>query len=312
MRILSMSGYIPEEICDTIRFSEYHGERNISHYCGYVSDFISQVLYDDSIDGAVFPHSCDSSRIMKNYLSSCGKFIYQLNVPIRRDNAAIKYFAEILKEYKAALERHYDIKLDNICERADFLRKRNAQLAKLYDNLDSIRYSDYLQLIHDMLKKPLFEQLDGLPNLEKAQGGKKVFLVGSFLSNVNIARLIEKSGMIVSADNLPESGRLLSRKTAKYDSSFESIAEDILANRLSPTQNDFDAVLKTDLDIIKNKEVKGVIFVTQKYCEPYDYLYSVYKKMLDENGIPSLKISVTNSQDEKNVELMFETFADMI
>ena len=66
------------------------------------------------------------------------------------------------------------------------------------------------------------------------------------------------------------------------------------------------------MDIIKSRDIKGVIFVTQKYCEPYDYLYSVYKKMLDVNNIPSLKISLTNSRDEKNAGLLLETFADMI
>lgn len=312
MRILSMSGYVPEEICDTVRFSGYEGERNISHYCGYAADFISQVLHDDSIDGAVFPHSCDSSRIMKNYLNSCEKFIHQLNIPIRRDSAAITYFAEVLREYKAALESHYNIKIEDMDERADFLGKRNARLAEIYDNLDSVKYSDYLQLVHDMLQKPLFEQLDLLTDLEKAPSGKKVFLIGSYLSNVNIAKSIENCGMTVIADDLPESGRLVSRKPAEYNGSFENIAESIMFSRISPTQNDFREVIRTDLDIIKNKGARGVIFVTQKYCEPYDYLYSVYKKMLDENDIPSIKISVTNSQDEKNAVLMLETFADML
>lgn len=312
MKILSMSGYVPEEICDTVRFNGYNGERNISHYCGYASDFISQIMHDSSIDGAVFPHSCDSSRIMKNFLDDCSKFIYQLNIPIRGDSAAVTYFAEILREYKSALESHYHIKINDIDERAAILKKRNAELAKLYNELDNVRYSDYLQFIHNMLQKPLFEQLDLWPKIPKAAVGKRIFLIGSYLSNVNIARLIEKYDMTVVADNLPESGRLISRRIKSCDGSFENIAESVLDCRLSPTQNNFREILKADLDIIKNKAAKGVIFITQKYCEPYDYLYSVYKKMLDENNIASLKISLTNSQDEKNSELMLETFADMI
>lgn len=307
-----MSGYVPEEICDTVRFSGYDGERNISHYCGYASDFISQVLQDADIDGAVFPHSCDSSRIMKNYLGECGKFIHQLNIPVRRDRAAVTYFAEVLKEYKSAVEGHYNIKTDNFGERMELLAKRNAELARLYDSLDSIKYSDYIKLIHSMLQKPLSEQLGLITEPEKVPSGKKVFLVGSYLANANIARLIENSGMTVVADDLPESGRLVSRRKAKYDSSLEGIAENILLSRLSPTQNDFGGVIRADMDIIKSRDIKGVIFVTQKYCEPYDYLYSVYKKMLDVNNIPSLKISLTNSRDEKNAGLLLETFADMI
>ena len=70
MRILSLSGFVPEQICDVVRFTQYEGDYKISHYCGYVSDYISQVLNDASIDGAVFPKSCDSSRVISSYLSN--------------------------------------------------------------------------------------------------------------------------------------------------------------------------------------------------------------------------------------------------
>lgn len=52
--------------------------------------------------------------------------------------------------------------------------------------------------------------------------------------------------------------------------------------------------------------------IVQKYCEPYEYLYSVYQKTLNEVGIPILKLVVLNSEDDKKVELQIEAFADMI
>lgn len=313
MKILSMSGYVPEEICDTVRFDGYHGDRNISHYCGYASDFISQVLHDNSIDGAVFPHTCDSSRIIKNYLGDTDKFIYQLNIPLGRKKAAVSYFADILRDYKKAAETHYNISIDNISERTELIRKRNNYLSELYNALDSISYPHYLRLIHDMLSKPLLNQMDSLPALKKSGGGKPVFLIGSFLSCVHIAHTIEDNGMSVTADNLPESGRLVSCDISPTGGDiFEQIAENILKRRPSPTLNDFSEIIETDLEIIKNKEIKGVIFVLQKYCEPYDYLYSVYKKTLDERGIPSVRISLTNSEDDKNARLSLESFARII
>ncbi len=313
MKILSMSGYVPEEICDTVRFDGYQGDRNIAHYCGYASDFISRVIHDGSIDGAVFPHTCDSSRIIKNYLGDTDKFIYQFNVPLGRDRAAVSYFAGILRDYKKAVEKHYNIFVDNIPERTEFLRKRNKYLSELYNDLDSISYPHYLQLIHDMLAKPLFNQMDSLPALKKSGGGKPVFLIGSFLSCAHIAHTIEDNGMSVTADNLPESGRLVSCDISSAgDDIFERIAENILKKRPSPTLNDFGDIIGTDLEIIKNKGIKGVIFALQKYCEPYDYLYSVYKKALDEIGIPSVKISLTDSEDDKNAVLSLESFARII
>ena len=80
MNILSMSGFIPEHICDTVRFTQYSGERNIASYCGYASDFISQVMGDKNIERRI-SQSCDSSRIIGSYLDTCGKFLHQINVP---------------------------------------------------------------------------------------------------------------------------------------------------------------------------------------------------------------------------------------
>ena len=33
MNILALSGFVPEQICDTVRFTRYTGDRNITHYC---------------------------------------------------------------------------------------------------------------------------------------------------------------------------------------------------------------------------------------------------------------------------------------
>lgn len=111
MKILSMSGFVPEQVCDTIRFTQYAGDRNIAHYCGYVSDFVSKVLQDESIDGAVYPKSCDSTRIMASYLSDNGKFLHQIGVTSYNTVGAIEYFANEIKRYKEAVEAYYGITL---------------------------------------------------------------------------------------------------------------------------------------------------------------------------------------------------------
>ena len=82
MKILSMSGFVPEQICDTVRFTGFDGNEKLSHYCGYAADFIAQVKEDSSIDGAVFPKSCDSSRSIGSYLEETGKFLYSMPVPV--------------------------------------------------------------------------------------------------------------------------------------------------------------------------------------------------------------------------------------
>lgn len=312
MKILSMSGFVPEQICDTIRFSQYSGDRNIAHYCGYASDFISQVLHDDSIDGAVFPKSCDSSRIISGYLSGADKFVHQINVPPVGVHDAESFFASSIRWYKEAVESYYGILINDIAERTEIVNARNLKLKELYGSIGELSFPGYLAAIHDMLRKPLREQRSPL-SVRGGSGGKPVFIVGSFLANVDVAEAIERAGLNVVGDTLTESGRLASIPPVDdTEDIYTGIAKSLLHGRISPTQNSFRRIIRADMAELQKKGAKGVIFITQKYCEPYDFLFSVYKPVLDSAGIPSLRISLSDTQDARKTELALEVFADIL
>lgn len=313
MKLLALSGFVPEQICDITRFTGYEGERKINHYCSYASDFISQVLSDNTFDGAVFPRSCDSSRIMKSYLEDSDKFLYQLNIPARQDDLAVEYFAKEIENYRNAVEQHYQTKLEDIKDRFVCISRRNKQIYNNYKNLEHISYSKYLKALHRMLQKPLAEQ-QVLNHYEPVSScGKRVYLIGSFLCDEAIAKMIEDSGMKIVGDNLPESGRLASApEIPDGNDIYKGIAQSILSSRLSPSQNNFQKLMARDLEEIEDKDINGVIFVMQKYCEPYEYLYSVYKKTLDEKGIKSLKLSLSDMENGKNMALPIEAFSDTL
>ncbi len=313
MKILSMSGFVPETICDVVRFSGYTGDRNISHYCGYANDFISQAINDATVDGVVFPKSCDSSRIIKSYLADISKFVYQINVPASTDETAIDFLAKELADYKTAIESYYQVSLDDIPSRIRMVNKRNAFLNNYYCSLENHSYGDYLRMVHSIMRGPLSESMSAIALKEKSRYNKRIYLVGSFLSNEHIADIIEANGLGIVGDNLPESGRIAGLYI--YENAYDvymSTAQYILRQRLSPTQNNFKTLIDEDIWQIKKLQADAVIFVTQKYCEPYEYLYSVYKKKLDELGVPSLKLSVTDSEDERKIELNVGAFAGMI
>lgn len=312
MKILSLSGFVPEQICDTVRFTGYPGGNAISHYCGYAAEYISQVLNDNSVDGAVFPKSCDSARIIGSYIGKTDKFLYQLPVPARCDQAAVNYFSGEIRAYKEAIEAHYGIEISDIKERIEAVNKRNEAIKKYYEALEDISYSEYLRGIHKMLTMPLNEQMIPVPK-KAARGGKRVYLVGSFLTSDGITDILENCGLKTVGDDLPESGRIASRPSCDINGDiYKNISASILSARLSPTQDNFNDILRSDLEEIKAKKVRGVIFITRKYCEPYDYLYSVYEKILEAEGIKSLKICVSDPEGHKRSELAIEAFADMI
>ena len=314
MKILSFSGFIPEQICDTVRFTGYPGDQKISHYCGYAADFISQVLDDPEINGAVFPRTCDSSRTMKSYMEGCGKFIYPFHVPARQDDLAVSMLSQTIRDYQNAVERYYGVTISeaDIKERIRLVNERNQALSALYDRLDELSYYSYLEQIHSLLQKPLREQ--NVIEPDRAAGiGKRVYLTGSFLCDARLVRTIEDSGLKIVGDDLTESKRLFSAPPVSTEGDlYVSIAESMLKDRLSPTQNNFSAILRKDKEELTKKQVNGVIFITQKYCEPYDYLFYVYQKMLEEMGIPCLKLTRMDSTDHKNAETVIEAFVDSL
>ncbi len=313
MSVLALSGHIPEHIGDIVRFTNYSGDRNITSFCGYASDFISQVLHDNTVSAAVYPRSCDSCRVINSYLENSGKRIYQFNIPQGKSDVALDYYTECLRAYS---RWYYDSdvgKDEVIQERTALINARNSKIQQLYQNLESISFGDYLEKIHDMLKKPLSDQCIGDIKTVSIKDGKRVYVVGPLMANTDIAHIIEECGMNVVGDNLPESYRIAyADQIPVTGDMYENIAASMLRSRLSPTQNDFAGIFNTCLDEIKSKNVKGVVFALQKYCEPYDFLVSAFSKRLNSAGLPYTKISSLNSEDIGKARLQLEAFYDVL
>ncbi len=312
MKILSMSGFVPEAICDTVRFNGFKGDAGFSHYCTYASDYISQVLSDDTIDGAVFPKTCDSSRSISSYIGESGKFVYPLAVPVVRSNDAISYYAYVIRDYKTAVEAHYGISIseDEIYDRFRMVEARNASINSLYESLaDGLSYSSYINAIHENFTKPLAEQ-----KIETSgqSAGIPVFLLGSYMTNAGIVDSAEKNGLRITGDDLPESNRIAKRAFPVVEDIYQLVALQVLSSRTSPTQNSYSDRIKETMEEIGKKGCRGVLVVTQKYCEPYDYYYSVLKKALDDAGIPSLKLELDGSLDQNLHEAELGAFASML
>ena len=314
MKILSLSQFIPECFCDIIRFTGYHGDRNLSHYCGYASDFISQVLSDADINGAVFPKSCDSSRIMKSYLEDSGKFIYQFPVPLRPDETGQSFYSSVLQDFEHALCTRFPEYEGQAEKRIPLINQRNVSVKNIYDHIEDYSFYDFLHELHRMLSKPLSEQMLSAEHLRtRTSSGKRIYLIGSFLSNDSLIKTMEEKDLTVVGDYLPESGRLANAKPISTEGNlYNNIAEYILHTKPSPTQNHYDQISRTIMKQIRQLEAAGVVFITQTYCESYDYLYYYLKRELDAIGIPSLRITLSNSEEEGKSELLLEAFADIL
>lgn len=315
MKILGLSNFIPEHICDIEHFWGNDQAQDISHFCRYVSEYIARAKMEQDVDGLVFPKSCDSSRIIANYLSDTDKFLYQLTIPSHCDTDTIVYMANQLQLFQEKVERYYGIKIDNISERITNIENRNEQLKKVYDSLDEYTYESYIKFIHNIMNQSLNQEVEiDYNQLEKKEkASKKVFLIGSTLCNLELIKTIEEMDLSIVGDNLPESGRLVSTPKISTDGNiYYNIAKTMLERRMSPTQNDFSSIVTRDIEEILEKNVEGVIFVTQKYCEAYDYLFYIYEKEMKKMGIPILKLDQSTDANIGREQMKLEVFRETL
>lgn len=314
MKLLTLSNYVPEQIVDLRRFTNYDGIFRQSHFCKYVQDFTAMVLEDDRIHGAVVPNSCDSIRSAAELLTESGKFVHQLKHPLglgKAGDSSQLYFAKSIEKYKKHVESYFDVRIDRdiVAERTIELRERGKYLLNVYTNSQDIIYSEYISQINIMLSESLADWRKYAPTPGNSFfSGKKVYIVGPFLENVSMLCQIEKAGLQIVGDNLTNSKRLMwSDYVFDKETIFSDIAAHILKYQVSPTSNRFAVTWEKDYAEIKSKKIQGVIFMHQKFCEPYDYLFTMYKQMLENKGIPTLCVYDGN----ENVS-MFEGFSEMI
>lgn len=319
LNILALSNFIPEEIIDVKRFESYKGNIRIENFCTYAQNFVSRVIEDDSVDGAVVPNSCDSIRMAADYIrENTGKFVYQIKHPLIFSSESILEYADEIIKYKSSIEKHFNISISRefMQDRIEKLDKKYLFIKGMYDSLNSISYYDYIKALNKSFTEPLNNWEDIFrTEYRKTDNSVKVFIIGPFLSDISIIQKIEEFGGNIVGDDLTNSKRYFSIKAlnSNVDESniFINTAYRNLSRHPSPTLNNFREVVSRDMHEIKKKEVRKVIFIYQKFCEPHDYIYPLFKEILDEEGIESLRIQLENGINSENIEMRLETFLNM-
>jgi benzoyl-CoA reductase/2-hydroxyglutaryl-CoA dehydratase subunit BcrC/BadD/HgdB len=317
--ILTLSNYIPEEVIDLQRFITYQGSVRINNFCTYVQNFMSRIIDDPGIHGAIIPNSCDSVRIARDYLAEYSdKFLFQLKHPLHDDANAVSYLSSEIVRMKDAISRHFDLTIgeDAIRDRMTEIDGRNRFLKRVYEHIEEISYHDYLRAVIGCLSARLADWKKHLDMQFGPSGkGARVYLVGPFFCDLGIVRAIEKFGLTIAGDYITNSQRLFSGVPAEPRPAniYMDIAGRILSRYPSPTLNNFKRMVSLVMEEIRTKNIRGVIFIHQMFCEPYEYVYPYLLKKIQECGIPVLKLQIENSSNNYgNIETKIETFSNVV
>jgi len=289
-----------------------------SNFCPYVRSCLGEALDKKSeyADNLIIVNSCDAMRRLydawRHYVQ--GTFIYLLDLP--RDDSVkdIQYYQGNLQSLINELEEKFKIKIseDSLYQAISLCNKTRELLAELSDLYINEKVSlsavEFLQIVKGSMVFPQ-EEYNGLlekfikdvkkgenilSNSSGIRNKSKILITGTIMDDLSIAEVIEDyGGKIVFVDMCTGNRYFQNQiplKTSKKinNNPLELLAEYYLSKTPCPRMMNLEKRWEYLLKIIKDNQVKGVIFYNLKFCDTSFFELPIIRERLQKYGIPSL------------------------
>jgi len=304
-----------------------------SYCCSLVRGSLDNALTGrlDFLDGAVFPHTCDSvqrlSDIWRLNITDCFHIDAVLPVKLNTESAR-QYMAGVVKKFRRDLEEKLgaeitDEKLRNSISIYNEIRRGLKRLYELRaSNPSVLSGSD----VHAAVKsamimeraeflaalKGLIEQVDASKGHEIK--GKRLVVTGGTCSLPDLYGIIENAGAAVVWDDLCTGSRYFESLTAEAGSPESAIAERYYDRIICPAKH--KGARERGKHLVQTaveRNADGVIFLVLKFCDPHAFDYPYMKSLLEGAGIPCILIEFDDQPaGSEGLRTRLETFIEMI
>lgn len=330
--LLHAAQAIPIRLMDTpVKIS--HAQAHLPAYCCHlVKSSLENYLRGDLdfLQGIVFSQSCDSMKGLADTWALKGRLSFQFNlmVPTRLDSSLARdYFLIELEGLKQALEKMGGpIPLDRLQGAIRLFNNIRNQLKILYDRmrLDPNRLSGKgLALIiragYQMDRDRYLQLLTGLmeawPNQSRDNREEvPLYLSGNIVHSADWFSLIDEAGGRIVGDDLCSGGRTLRLMVPEDRDPLEALVDRYFTTFFCPTKyQGIYAHQEIFLKEIQASGAKGVIFLFNKFCEPYFFDYPDLKKVLEAKGYPTLLLEIEDpSQAREQIKIRLQAFVEML
>lgn len=340
----SMCSYAPEEL---IYAAGFHPLRLFSsksdilmtenHLQAYCCSLVRGVLEDsltgrlDFLDGAVFPHTCDSVQRLSDIwrLNSSYKFFWDVILPVKLHTQSAKaYMINVLHKFKKELEdaSGKPVSEDDLKEAIRIYNQIRKNLSRIQEmraeHPGVIRNVDFYALVKGAMlvdrkqaAGKLQEIADKLEKLSVPENaGRRILLSGSICDIPDIYTMLEESGALVVGDDLCTGQRWFDGEIRETEDPIAAIAERYMSRVICPAKHlDIDARIKNIVRIAKETRADGVIFILLKFCDPHAFDYPDLKDALDREGIKNILIELDDQQQNLGqLSTRIESFIHMI
>jgi len=313
------------------------------NFCPYIKSGWESLLADaDNFRALIFTNSCDGMRrffdIASKYLTRIPSYL--LDVPHLKNKDSQDFLASNISDMKMFIERLNGKKIDKKeIENAVKLINKKRKLLKEYSGIfnksphliDIPTYYKVMEL--SMISDPeifiddLERYLGFIGNFDKIKtengislqsdqrNSPAIMIIGNFIAEDKLWEMLSKMNLKLASEDFCTSNRYFEKQVVTDDNKdlLESIAERYLNKPQCMRMADLGSKLAEIENTIVKNDIKGVIFITLKFCDNMLYSFPLLKQRLNNIGIPVLYLDIEyNNFSEGQIKTRVQAFLEML
>ena len=334
--------YVPEEILYAadilpVRILGSHEPQDLTEphifgmFCPFCRDCLAQGLKGayDYLDGIMIAQSC--LHIRQAYTS------WQMHIPVDysyylcaphhvQSPRAVPFLAGELQEFKKSLEGWLGRKLTDadLDKGIGIMNKNRTLLRRLYElrkqpqspvtGLEAMYAVVSSQVTdkneHSRLLEETLKTLEGARPARPT--GNRLMLIGSENDDTQFVKMVESLGATIVVDDHCTGSRYIWEDVPDGGDRLTAIAQRYIRRVPCPTKDwPLRNRLPHILRLAKEYKVEGAILLQQKFCDPHELDTPAIKKLLEENGIPTLFLELDVTVPVGQFKIRVEAFLEM-
>ena len=334
--------YVPEEILYAadilpVRILGSHEPQDLTEphifgmFCPFCRDCLAQGLKGayDYLDGIMIAQSC--LHIRQAYTS------WQMHIPVDysyylcaphhvQSPRAVPFLAGELQEFKKSLEGWLGRKLTDadLDKGIGIMNKNRMLLRRLYElrkqpqspvtGLEAMYAVVSSQVTdkneHSRLLEETLKTLEGARPARPT--GNRLMLIGSENDDTQFVKMVESLGATIVVDDHCTGSRYIWEDVPDGGDRLTAIAQRYIRRVPCPTKDwPLRNRLPHILRLAKEYKVEGAILLQQKFCDPHELDTPAIKKLLEENGIPTLFLELDVTVPVGQFKIRVEAFLEM-
>lgn len=341
-----LCSYTPEELifaADALPFRLFGTRENINRADTYLQTYCCSLVRGtleeglsgnlDFLDGAVFPHTCDSIQKLSDIwrLNVLLQFHVDAVLPLKLNTeSAREYMIDVLMKFKMDLEKNLRIEIsgDNLRYAITVYNQIRESIKKIHsirhENPAAIKGSAFYTIMktsmiidRNILPKILTDiifELETKKEFGSITDRKQLVLAGGMCDHPDIYQVIEDAGGVVVWEDFCTGSRYYEGFINQGGDPIVSIAERYLKRIICPAKhNGLTSKAENIIDIVKSNNADGVVFLLLKFCDPHAFDYPYLKKHLDREGIPNTLIEMEDQFSiGERLKTRFEAFIETL